>query len=62
MDARAQLILERAKELLARDHPGAEWFAVDSPDSKALERRAAYLGRAEDELIAEGRIDSVDQS
>jgi hypothetical protein len=63
MDKRAQLILTRAKELLARDGLAACW--VDVPDSrnfKVMERQAACLSRAERPLLEEGRIDSVDQS
>ncbi|MGE4248249.1 MAG: hypothetical protein AB7F09_02600 [Parvibaculaceae bacterium] len=63
MDARAQLILTRAKELLARDEPGTNWVdAIDRPDDRAITRQGAYLSRAEHQLLAEGRIDSVDQS
>jgi hypothetical protein len=63
MDERSQLILTRAKELLARDNPRAEW-GDEAPalDTKTIERQATYLARAEHQLLGEGRIECVDQS
>lgn len=63
MDKRTQLILARAKELFAQDHPGQPWpAATDKPDTPVLALQGRYLSRAEDRLLAEGAIDSVDQS
>jgi hypothetical protein len=63
MDKRSQLILTRAKELLARDDPSASWIdAVDRLDAKTIERQGSYLSLAEHQLLDEGRIESVDQS
>ena len=63
MERRAQLILTRARELLARDDPHGKWLTPpDTPDSSALERQAAYLSAAEQQLLDEGLIESVDQS
>jgi hypothetical protein len=63
MDERSRLILTRAKELLARDHPGLVW-GDDSKgrDRKTIERQGTYLANAEHQLLTEGRIESVDQS
>lgn len=63
MDKRAQLILTRARNLLLRDHPDERWPAVtDKPDASVLERQGKYLSLAEDQLLREGVIESVDQS
>ena len=63
VDARAQLILTRAHELFARAHPGETWpNAIDRPHAKVFAKQAKYLARAEDQLLMEGAIDSVDQS
>lgn len=63
MDKRTQLILERAKELFAADHAGEPWPAfIDRPDAAILAHQGRYLSCAEDQLLAEGLIDSVDQS
>jgi hypothetical protein len=63
MDARAQLILTRAKELLARDEPGTSWLdAAQQSDNWTIERQGNYLSLAEHQLLDEGRIESVDQS
>lgn len=63
MDERTQLILERAKELFAAEHAGEPWPAViGTPDASVLAHQGRYLSRAEDQLLAEGLIESVDQS
>jgi hypothetical protein len=63
MERRTQLILNRARELFSRSHPGETWpKAVDRPDAKVMARQAEYLARAEDQLLKEGKIESVDQS
>ena len=63
MDARAQLILTRAKELLAQDEPGMSWVdGADRADKRTIERQGTYLSMAEHQLLHEGRIDCVDQS
>jgi hypothetical protein len=63
MDERTQLILTRAKELLARDIPGASWINdVNRLDAKTIERQGGYLSIAEEQLLEEGQIESVDQS
>ena len=63
MEARALLILARAKKLLARDHPQRAWLsAPDRLDGPTLKRQAAYLSIAEDQLLDEGKVESVDQS
>jgi hypothetical protein len=63
MDERSLLILTRAKELIAREHPELAWHdGTTRPDAGTIERQAAYLARAEHELLHEGRIESVDQS
>jgi hypothetical protein len=63
MERRALLILARAKELLARDHPRRAWLsAEDRPDGPALKRQATFLSLAEDQLLDEGKIECVDQS
>jgi len=60
MDKRTHLILARAKELFAAHHGGAPWpSGIASPDAAILGR---YLSRAEDQLLAEGAIECVDQS
>jgi len=63
LDKRAQLILERARELHGRDHPGQPWpVAAGKDDNAALAIQGRYLARAEDLLLKEGVIESVDQS
>jgi hypothetical protein len=63
MDERSRLILTRAKELLAREHPGSGWREeMTALDAKTIERQANCLSRAEHQLLDEGRIESVDQS
>jgi hypothetical protein len=63
MDKRARLILTRAKELLVRDDPTAGWVEIpDGHDTRTIERQAACLSLAEHQLLAEQRIESVDQS
>jgi hypothetical protein len=63
MEARAQLILTRAKELLARNEPGKIWIeAEERPGKRTIERQGSYLSRAEHELLDEGRIENVAQS
>jgi hypothetical protein len=63
MDERSRLILTRAKQLLARDHPGCGWCdQATALDEKTMKRQATYLSLAEHQLLNEGRIDSVDQS
>ena len=63
MDKRAQLILERARELYGRDHPGQPWpVAAGKGDNAVLAVQGRYLARAEDRLLKEGVIESVDQS
>lgn len=63
MDKREQLILERAQELFARDHPGAPWpVAAGQADHTVLAVQGRYLARAEDRLLMEGVIEPVDQS
>lgn len=63
MDKRAQLILDRARELYGRDHPGQLWpVAAGKDDNAVLTMQARYLARAEDQLLKESVIESVDQS
>jgi hypothetical protein len=63
MDKRSQLILTRAKELLARDKPGGSWVdAADRLDAKTIKLQGSYLSLAEHQLLDEGQIESVDQS
>lgn len=62
MDKRARLILERARELHARAHPGKSWPTEQQADTGELARQAKYLAQAEDELLKRGEIESVDQS
>jgi hypothetical protein len=63
MDKRSELILTRAKELLARDEPAFGWIdAPDGHDIQTIRRQAAFLSRAERQLLEAGRIESVDQS
>ncbi len=63
LDKRAQLILKRAGELYERDHPGQPWpVAAGKDDDAALAIQGRYLARAEDLLLKEGVIESVDQS
>jgi hypothetical protein len=61
MDKRARLILDRARELHARAHPGKPWPAEEANTSE-FARQAKYLAQAEDELLKQGEIESVDQS
>jgi hypothetical protein len=61
MDKRARLILERARELHARAHPGQPWPA-EQANTDEFARQAKYLAQAEDELLKQGEIESVDQS
>ncbi|WP_119392011.1 hypothetical protein [Taklimakanibacter lacteus] len=63
MDNRTHLILTRARELFGRAHPGEPWpEPAGRSETKLLERQAKYLARAEDQLLKEGAIESVDQS
>jgi hypothetical protein len=63
MDEQSLLILTRAKELLARDHPGSGWRdGATGLDAKTIKRQGTYLTLAEHQLLDEGRIESVDQS
>ena len=63
MDERSLLILTLAKELLRREDPDLAWGdELTGPDRVVIERQAAYLARAEHQLLIEGRIDCVDQS
>ncbi len=63
MDKRAQLILTRAQELFAGTHPDETWRAGgDQTDAAVLKRQGEFLSLAEHQLLAEGVIDSVDQS
>lgn len=63
LDKRAQLILERAQELFGRDHPGQPWpVAAGRDDNAVMAIQGRYLARAEDLLLKEGAIESVDQS
>ena len=63
MDERSRLILTRAKQLLARDHPGSGWRdQVSALDEKKMKRQGTYLTLAEHQLLDEGRIDNIDQS
>ena len=63
MDERSRLILARAKQLLARDHPGSSWRdAATALDEETMKRQATCLTRAEHQLLDEGQIESVDQS
>lgn len=57
------LILNRAKELFGEAHPGDEWReGAHQPDAQIMARQAKLLTRAEDELLKQGTIESVDQS
>lgn len=63
MDKRSELILARAQILFARDHPGLPWPAAGAtPDTAMLARQGRCLTHAEDQLLAEGEIECVDQS
>ena len=63
MDKRAQLILQRAQELFTCEHPNQSWpEANESSHTVVLTIQSHYLARAEDQLLAEGTIDCVDQS
>lgn len=63
MDARASLILMVAKEMFESEHPGSTWQnPADKADAVAIKSQGNYLSRAEHRLLAEGRIESVDQS
>jgi hypothetical protein len=63
LDKRATLILERAQELYRRDHPGLPWpVAAGQDDHAVLVLQGRYLALAEDLLLKEGVIESVDQS
>jgi hypothetical protein len=62
MDERSQLILTRAKELLARDHPGSDWCDKANLDERTMKRQGTYLTLAEHQLLDERGIESVDQS
>lgn len=57
------MILERAQALYERDHPGEPWpVAGAQDDHTSLAIQGRYLARAEDLLLKEGAIESVDQS
>jgi hypothetical protein len=62
-DIRAAKILARARNLFARDK-GTRWVTPGDPahDEQLRKTQAMYLQRAEEELLAEGKIESVDQS
>lgn len=63
MDARASLILEIAKKMFESEHPGSTWQNLtDKADTVAIKCQGEYLSLAEHRLLAEGRIESVDQS
>jgi hypothetical protein len=63
MDERSRLILTRAKELLAHDHPESGWREQATRlDAKTIKRQGSYLALAEHQLLDEGQIESVDQS
>jgi hypothetical protein len=63
MDLRSQLILTRAKELLAIDHLQSGWNdSTARLDSQTIKRQGTYLALAEHQLLYEGRIECVDQS
>jgi hypothetical protein len=57
MDQCSELILTRARELLACDDLAADWIdASVTLDSGTIERQEKYLSLAEDQLLFEGRI------
>jgi hypothetical protein len=63
MDKRARLILNRAKELFVKAHVGETWKdEALHPDAQTMARQAKFLSRAENELLRQGKIESVDQS
>jgi hypothetical protein len=63
MDARASLILKVAKKMFESEHPGSTWQNLtDKADPVTIKSQGKYLARAEHQLLAEGRIESVDQS
>ena len=63
-DLRAAKVLTRARKLFGEENPGEEWpTATDSPHKDQVMRvQGLYLKQAMRELIAEGKIESVDQS
>lgn len=63
MDRRSLLILRRAHELFDEAHPGESWNKpTDRTGVKTRARQAKFLSTAEDQLLKEGVIESVDQS
>lgn len=63
MDRRSQLILRRARELFDQAHPDESWPGpTDRTGAKTKAMQAKFLSTAEDQLLKEGAIESVDQS
>jgi len=63
-ETRAAKVLAHARVLFKNDNAGHEWpVAGDlAQDEQLMRVQARYLQRAEEDLLAEGRIESVDQS
>lgn len=62
MDKRTRLVSERARKIFDDLYPEEEWREPsDRPDTLAMERQAHCLTLAEDQLIKERLIESVDQ-
>jgi len=61
---RAEKVLARARHLFKDEHPGEAWPAPTdlARDDQLMRIAARYLQRAEKELLAQGKIESVDQS
>jgi hypothetical protein len=61
---RAEKVLARARHLFRNDHPDEEWPAPTdlAHDDHLMRITARYLQRAEKDLLADGTIESVDQS
>ena len=63
-DLRAAKVLTRARKLFGEENPGEEWPTASdlSHNDQVIRVQALYLKQAEKELLAEGKIESVDQS
>ena len=62
MDKRTRLVRERAQEIFETLHPDVTWLEPsDRPNTQEMKRQAHCLTLAEDQLIKERLIESVDQ-
>ena len=63
-DMRAAKVLARARKLFREENPGDEWPVPGdlARNDQLMRVQALYLQQAEKELLAEGKIESVDQS